>query len=310
MDYPAAVKYAEKQMDIYWLPTEINIEKDTQDLRTELTPSEYHGVITTLKLFTLYELLVGNEYWGGRIKRAFQRPDIEFMATTFGFVEISIHARFYNRINEVLMIDTDEFYGSYLKDETLNARIEFITEIVENDEDLPLAVGAFSLLEGAVLYSSFAFLKHFQANGKNKLKNICSGISFSVRDEALHSEAGAWLFNTLVSELKLDKSQRKILDDKLHEAARQIYDHESRIIDMVFERGPISGIDKEEMKDFVKSRIDLCLENLNISRLYEVKENPIADWFYMGINGYSLNDFFYSCGSEYNRTASEADFEW
>lgn len=310
MDYPAAVKYAETQMDIYWLPTEINIEKDVQDLRVELTPAELHGVITTLKLFTLYELIVGNEYWGGRIKKAFPRPDIEFMATTFSFVEIGIHARFYNRINEVLMLDTDAFYESYIDDPTLKERMDFVTEMV-SQPNLLLALGAFSLLEGAVLYSSFAFIKHFQANGKNKLKNICSGINFSVKDENLHAEAGAWLYNTLLSEMEeLGYRERQDIQDILKEVALKVYEHEARIVGMLFERGDIEGIDEGDMKTFVKSRINLCLKNLNCEPLYQIEENPIADWFYMGINGYQMNDFFYGVGSDYNRKANEDDFDW
>lgn len=309
VDYPEAIKMAETQMEVYWLPTEINIEKDTQDLRVNMTPAEQHGVITTLKLFTLYELLVGNEYWGGRIKKSFPRPDIEFMATTFGFVEIGIHARFYNRINEVLMLDTDEFYESYAQDETLKSRIDFVNAMAD-DEDLALSVGVFSMLEGAVLYSSFAFLKHFQSQGKNKLKNVCSGINFSVRDENLHALAGAWLFNTLCEESEFDALRMTQLEYKLIEAAETIYAHECRIIDMIFEKGPIEGINPLDLKTFVKSRINLCLTNLNIDPLYAIAENPIADWFYKGINSYQFGDFFYGVQNEYNRNASEEDFEW
>lgn len=309
MDYPMAIQLAETQMEVYWLPTEINVEKDVQDLRVNMTPAELHGVVTTLKLFTLYELLVGNEYWGGRIKESFPRPDIEFMATTFGFVEIGIHARFYNRINEVLMLDTDDFYASYVEDVTLKERIDFVNSMA-GDDDLALAVGVFSMLEGAVLYSSFAFLKHFQSQGKNKLKNVCSGINFSVRDENLHALAGAWLYNTLCEEEAYGPERMVQLHTKLVRAAETVYEHECRIIDMIFAEGDIEGIDREELKIFVQSRINLCLTNLKVPELYPVEQNPIADWFYKGINSYQFGDFFYGVQNEYNRNASEEDFEW
>jgi len=313
MDYPEAVKFAETQMEVYWLPTEINLEKDVQDVRVNLTDAERHGVVTTLKLFTLYELLVGNEYWGGRVKRAFPRPDIEFMATTFGFVEIGIHARFYNRLNEVMMLDTDEFYESYVDDPDLKARMDFVTEVL-TDDNLPVALGAFSMLEGAVLYSSFAFLKHFQSQGKNKLKNVCSGINFSVRDENLHALAGSWLYNTLMSEME---ALGQLPAEKLHEitvslegVAQLVYEHEERIIDMIFENGPIEGLEPEDMKTFVKSRINLCMRNLNLEEPFEVTSNPVADWFYKGINSYQFHDMFAGVGSEYNRNVSADGFEW
>jgi len=310
-DYPEAAKFAETQMDIYWLPTEIAVEKDVQDLRANMTPAEAHGVITVLKLFTLYELIVGNEYWGEKIKKAFPRPDIEFMSTTFGFVEIGIHARFYNRINEAMMLNTEEFYNSYISDPVLSERIDFVNSVADDTSNLPLAVGAFSMLEGAVLYSSFAFLKHFQSDGKNKLVNVCRGINFSVRDENLHATAGAWLFNTLVSEMEMLPDARAELDAQLVATAHRIALHEDRIIDMIFEKGEIEGINADDLRMFVRSRLNACLENLGVDKPFEIGENPIADWFYKGINMYQLHDFFTGVGSEYNRAgAEESDFNW
>lgn len=310
-DYPAAEKFAETQMDVYWLPTEIAVEKDVQDLRANMTESETHGVITVLKLFTLYELIVGNEYWGEKIKKAFPRPDIEFMATTFGFVEIGIHARFYNRVNAAMMLDTDEFYDSYKNDPILSERIDFVNSVADDTSNLPLAVAAFSMLEGAVLYSSFAFLKHFQSDGKNKLVNVCRGINFSVRDENLHATAGAWLYNTLIEEMGLDESETENLNSQIVAVAHKIAHHEDRIIDMIFEKGEIEGITQEDLRTFVRSRINLCLENLNVEKIFIIDDNPIAEWFYNNINSYQLHDFFTGVGSEYNRAGAEEDsFEW
>lgn len=311
MDYPAAIEFAETQMDVYWLPTEIAVEKDVQDLRANMTESEAHGVVTVLKLFTLYELIVGNEYWGEKIKKAFPRPDIEFMATTFGFVEIGIHARFYNKINEAMMLNTDEFYTSYENDPVLSERIEFVNSVADNTDNLPLAVAAFSMLEGAVLYSSFAFLKHFQSDGKNKLVNVCRGINFSVRDENLHATAGAWLFKTLTDEMGLDPVEVNTLHEEITQVAYKIASHEDRIIDMIFEKGEIEGIKASDLRTFVRSRINLCLDNLGVGRAFDIAENPIADWFYVGINAYQMTDFFTGTGSEYNRAGADEDsFEW
>ena len=73
--------------------------------------------------------------------------------------------------------------------------------------DILKSIAVFSMIEGAILYSSFAFLKHFQAEGKNKLVNVTAGINFSVRDENLHSMAGAWLFKTLLAECELSDEE-------------------------------------------------------------------------------------------------------
>src|SRR3546814_10844546 len=99
--------------------------------------------------------------------------------------------------------------------------MEFIDSLVNQHDDL-VSLGCFSLIEGAVLYSSFAFLKHFQTRGKNKLLNVVRGINFSVRDENFHCVAGSWLFRSLRDErLKDIPSYRHDLRSEEHTSELQ-----------------------------------------------------------------------------------------
>ncbi len=308
-EYPIAIEYADKQNSVFWTHDEIKLEKDIQDILVNMTESERHGVITVLKLFTHYELAVGNEYWGGRVKKTFKRPEIGRMADSFTFFETNVHAPFYNKINELLHLNTEEFYNSYVENPQLKERMEFIDAAVA-DKDILYSLGVFSMVEGAILYSSFAFLKHFQSQGKNKLKNLVAGINFSVRDENLHSEGGSWLFRTLLSESRLTPEKQTELFDKIKESARTLQQHEYHIIDMIFEKGRIDGITPHQMKVFVDSRINLCLQNLGVGEIFEVGSNPVADWFYFGISQTIIHDFFQNVGNQYKRTYSESEFEW
>lgn len=304
--YPQAINFAETQEKIFWTSNEIDVAKDVMDLRVHMSEAERHGVITTLKLFTMYELVAGEEYWLGRVMNTFQRPDIQRMAATFGFFELNVHAPFYSKINKELMLDNDDFYLGYVNDPVLKDRMDFIGRAVDDPDHL-YSLAVFSLIEGAVLYSSFAFLKHFQAKGKNKLLNVVRGINFSVRDENLHSEAGAWLYKELRGELGVI---REGLSEEILGAAKAIYEHEARIVDMIFEKGEMEGITAEQMKTFIKSRINLCLERLGIDNLFEVSNNIIAEWFYDNINAVSLHDFFTGVGNSYNRDWDEKGFKW
>src|SRR3546814_13862672 len=74
--YPEAIKFAETQETIFWTANEINVDKDKQDMLVNMTEAENHGVVTTLKLFTLYEMAVGTDYWLGRVMKMFPRPGI------------------------------------------------------------------------------------------------------------------------------------------------------------------------------------------------------------------------------------------
>jgi ribonucleotide reductase beta subunit family protein with ferritin-like domain len=317
VDYPQAIEFAKKQAEIFWLPDEVEVEKDLHSLKTEFTEAEYHGVISTLKLFTIYELSVGNDYWQNYVVKVFPRPDIQRMATTFSFFEIGVHAPFYSKINEVLGLDTDEFYSDYMNDEVLKNRMAWIGRTLDKHDtiyDILKSVGTFSMIEGAILYSSFGFLKHFNSNGKNKLVNVNAGINFSANDEKYHSEAGAWLFRTTLNEAVLDKAitEEEIVKLKLdlEETAKVIFEHESIIVDKIFEKGHIKGITDNQLKHFVESRLDVCLTNLGYKAIFKPSYNPIEKWFYKDLNSSVLHDFFSSQGSDYNRSWIEAKFIW
>ena len=312
VDYPQAVDFADKQANIFWPHNEVKVQKDKQDILVNMTESERHGVITVLKLFTKYEQIIGDEFWLNFVFKKFPRPaDIQPMAAMFAAIELQVHGKFYAKLNEELGLATDEFYDEYKEDPILVERISFLQDVLKSDDDLK-ALGAFTFGEGAILYSSFAFLKHFQSQGKNKLLNVVSGINFSARDEALHSEAAGWLFQQLKQEKReaglIDDAYLEALKEDIYAAAEVVYQHEQQVIKKIFEKGRIESITANQLEHFVQSRINVCLRNMGYENLYSVEYNPIAEWFYKGINGYQMQDFFSSQGNQYERAWSESAF--
>lgn len=304
VDYPEAVKFADDQASVFWPHNEVKVHKDKQDILVNMSESERHGTITVLKLFTKYEQIIGDEFWINFVFKKFPRPaDIQPMAALFGAMELQVHGKFYAKLNEELGLATNDFYNEYLEDPELKERIDFLQNTLKKD-DLR-ALGCFTFGEGAVLYSSFAYLKHFQSQGKNKLVNVVSGINFSARDEALHSEAAAWLFRTLLQEKQqanlISIEEVESLEKDIYEAAQIVFEHEKLIIAKIFSKGKIDGITDTQLEHFAQSRINLCLRNLGYKNLFKVEYNPIQDWFYKGINGYQMQDFFNSQGNQYTR---------
>lgn len=304
VDYPEAVEFMNKQQSVFWPHFEVKVHKDKQDILVNMTEAERHGTITTLKLFSKYEMVIGNDFWLNFVMKKFPRPEIQSMASFNGAMEMGVHLFFYKTLNEELGIATDDFYNEYLEDSELTERVEFLENTLSTKDDLR-ALGGFTFGEGAILYSSFAFLKHFQSQGKNKLINVVSGINFSARDENLHSEAAAWLFRTLLMEKKeaglITEQEEAELKGDILKSANTVLEHEKAIIRKLFEKGRIEGITDVQLEHFAMSRINLCLRNLGYENLYKVEYNPVADWFYKGINGYSQIDFFNSQGNQYSR---------
>lgn len=305
-EYKEPIEFAEKQLEVFWLPTEIKVEKDVQDVLVNFTEAERHGVISVLKLFSLYETHAGDEYWGRRYKEMFDGAEFHRMASVFSMFELAVHGPFYNKINQLLSLDTTDFYTDYQNSPTLAARVEHLGQLIDHPDDL-VSLAAFSMVEGVILYSQFAFLLHFQSEGKNKLSNIARGINFSVRDENLHSMAGAWSFKLKLQTYQGDKDALK---QQVFEAARTLYEHEKEIVATIFEKGKIPGITEAQLVHFVESRINLCLANLGYEKMFNVTYDPISAWFYKGINDYQFNDFFSGVGREYNRDWDESGFKW
>lgn len=308
--YPQFIEFADTQLEkAFWTSNEISIEKDKQDMLVNLTEAEKHAVTTALKLFVKYEIFVGTEYWLNKVLNKYPRPEIQRMASVFGMMELAVHAPFYNKLNEVLGLNTEEFYTSYIDDPVLKSRVDFLDSVVDGEDDL-LSLAAFSIIEGAILFSSFAMFKNFQANGNNLIRNTTAGINQSVLDEGLHAEAGAALFKVVVKEMKLGKAEKDKLHDSIAEVAKAICIHEERIADMLFEKGPLRGITAQQLKTFVRSRIDICLSALGVDPIFNVQDNPVAVWFYDGVQKFQSHDFFNSLGREYTRSWNEKSFEW
>lgn len=312
--YPSAVEAAQKQTAIIWFAEELGVEKDENDIRTKCTEGERHGITTVLKLFTKYELMLGGEdFWGGKVMKMFPRPEIQRMAATFSFVELGIHAPFYDLINKSLSIATEEFYLSWKDEQVLRERVEFIEQFADSEDKLE-ACAAFAFMEGAVLFSNFAFLKSFNVGGYNMIPHITSGIDASSKDENFHSMASAWLFNQLLLEKReakeINKKQEKELYDKIKLIAEKVYEHESKITEMIFAKEGIRTITKDEMLHFVRNRIDIVLSYLNAKPVFKDKPGKVSEWFYNQLSTFKYADFFSNQQVQYVRNWNKSKLKF
>jgi len=312
--YPWALDLMEQQNSVFWRFDETNITSDYNDLTQELSTQELHGITEVLRLFTQYEIHVGNDYWGDLIKNVFGHPEIKFLATTNSYYEV-VHSMAYNEINKALRLDTEEFYTTYKGIPELNERIQFITSSLNLPEkydalDILKAIGTFLFIEGAVLYTGFAFIKHFSSNGKNLLKNINAAIDYSIRDEGnIHVTSNEHLFKTLLNEAELTQEEQDELQSHLEKIAVKTYEHEQVIIDRIFSEGSIRGITPKQMQSFIKLRINECISLLGYPSVFEYEQyNPIQGWFYDNITTLKLNDFFSTQSSQYSRKWDESKF--
>ena len=313
-EYP--VYYEEgwlKQAQAFWLHTEISMQGDVKDWNETLTKEEKNLVGNILLGFAQTECAV-SDYWTTMVTNWFPKHEIKQMAMMFGSQE-TIHATAYSYLNETLGLDD---FSAFLHEPAVAEKFELLTKTTSDwtYKDLatnPLArkevarslaiFSAFS--EGVSLYSSFAVLYSFQM--RNKLKGIGQQMKWSVRDESLHSKMGCQLFRHMCEEFPelLEDSRESIL-----EAAKLIVELESRFIDMIFEQGDLENLKKDDLKEFIKARTNIKLEELGYKSHfdYNKKKAENLEWFYHLTGGITHTDFFAIRPTDYSKANEGEDF--
>lgn len=296
-EYEQAYKFWELQQQSHWLHSEIAMSGDIQDWKQNLTASEKNLIGNILKGFTQSEIFI-EDYWSSKVARWFKKPEIQMMAHTMGAFE-SIHAVSYAYLNDSLGLDD---YQAFYHEPTTKAKIDrLINAKGKAKEDIAKSLAVFSAFnEGVNLFSSFAILLNFSRF--NKMKGLGQIIAFSIKDESLHSDAGCWLFRTLVSEypdIWTDELKKEI-----YEAARVTIDLEDNFIDKAFELGPVDGLSADDMKVFIRHRCNTKLQDLGLKANWENLDSGVLErmaWFDVLSSGVSMQDFFSGRVSDYSK---------
>jgi len=303
-EYPQAYDYWLKQQQAHWLHTEVPMANDVSDWKSNMKPHEKNVVGQILKGFAQTETVV-NDYWSTLVTKWFRKPEIIMMGTTLGSSE-TIHAEAYSLLNEQLGLDD---FSEFLEDEATMAKIESLMNVRDNHDGTPnwheraKSLAIFSAFtEGVNLFSSFAVLLSFKM--RNKLKGVGQIVEWSVRDESLHSNAGCWLFRTLMEEHP--KFKTKKLVKEIEDAGRLAMKLEFDFIDKAFEMGDLENLSKDELKNFIRHRVNTKMGDLGLEPIIpaaEIDKGALKTmkWFDAVIAGKQHTDFFASRVTNYSK---------
>ena len=303
-EYPKAYDYWLKQQQAHWLHTEVPMAQDVSDWKSNMKDTEKNVVGQILKGFAQTETIV-NDYWSTLVTKWFRKPEVIMMGTTLGSSE-TIHAEAYSLLNEQLGLDD---FSEFLEDEATMAKIEALMDVRDNDDgtanwhERAKSLAIFSAFtEGVNLFSSFAVLLSFKM--RNKLKGVGQIVEWSVRDESLHSEAGCWLFRTLMEEEPRFKTKKLI--SEIEDAAQMSMKLEFDFIDKVFEMGDLENLTKDELKNFIKHRINTKMVDLGLKPIIPASEIDkgalkTMKWFDAVIAGKQHTDFFANRVTNYSK---------
>ena len=295
-----------KQAQAFWLHTEIPMSGDVKDWNEKLTDSEKNLVGNILLGFAQTECAV-SDYWTQKVVSWFPKHEIQQMAMMFGSQE-TIHAVAYSYLNETLGLENFE---AFLHEPATAERFENLVSYNGSD---PVGIGRslaiFSAFaEGVSLYSAFAVLYSFLL--RNLLKGIGQQMKWSVRDESLHSKMGCQLFRHMCEEIPtlLEDCREDVI-----KAAETMLTAEERYIDKMFEQGDIENLKANDLKQFIRKRLNEKLQELGYLDLgqyfaFNEKGAENLDWFYHLTGGHTHTDFFAIRPTDYSKANEGEDFE-
>jgi len=295
-----------KQAQAFWLHTEIPMSGDVKDWNERLTPEEKNLVGNILLGFAQTECAV-SDYWTQKVVGWFPKHEIQQMAMMFGSQE-TIHAVAYSYLNETLGLENFE---AFLHEPATAERFDNLVAYEGKD---PVGIGkslaVFSAFaEGVSLYSAFAVLYSFQL--RNLLKGIGQQMKWSVRDESLHSKMGCKLFRHMCEEIPNLKNK---CNDHVLKAAKTMLSAEERYIDKMFEQGDIENLKANDLKNFIRKRLNEKLYELgytNLGEHFEFNKESASnlDWFYHLTGGHTHTDFFAVRPTDYSKANEGEDFD-
>jgi len=301
-EYQEAYDYWLKQQQAHWLHTEVPMMSDVNDWKQNLSATEKNIVGSILKGFAQTETIV-NDYWSGLVTKWFRKPEVIMMATTFGAFE-TIHAEAYSLLNEELGLND---FSEFLEDEATMAKIETLMAVRDsfgdeiNWHEIAKSLAIFSAFtEGVNLFSSFAVLLSFKM--KNKLKGVGQIVEWSIRDESMHSEAGCWLFRTLIKENPKLKTPE--LEAAINEAALLSLKLELDFIDKVYSLGDLEQCNKYDLQNFIKNRVNTKLGDLGYKPIIMDVDMTAVErmkWFDHLSAGKQHTDFFANRVTNYSK---------
>lgn len=300
-EYPELQSMWEKIQKTYWIHNSIDFSTDVQHFRIDLTEDERYIVGTILKSFTQAELVVMDDFWS-LVGKFFPKPEVQILGVTFAENEAR-HSVAYSRLNDVLGIHN---FDEFLKDPVLIERFNNLKigdDEVITPKKIMLVLSVFGCYTEYVnLFSQFAILKSFSANGRNLLPNIGNIIEYSALDEQTHALTAMYLLNKLKSEYPEHWTDDVI--KTIRDYGSTTFEIESKLIAQIFERGNLPNLTKAQLINFMKNRINEALTIINVPILFtDVDANLLSemDWFLTNIFAKQHTDFFYRKPTAYSK---------
>ena len=301
--YPWAYDAWLTQQRVHWLPEEVPLADDVKDWHNKLSDAERNLLTQIFRFFTQSDIEVNNCYMK-RYSRVFQPTEVQMMLSAFSNME-TIHIAAYSHLLDTIGMPETE-YQAFLHYKEMKDKFDYMQKFdVDTDENIARTLAVFGgFTEGLQLFASFAILMNFPRF--NKMKGMGQIVSWSVRDESLHTESIIKLFHTFISENR--EIWTEDMQRSLYVICSEMVEHEDAFIDLAFEMGGVEGLEGKEVKQYIRYIADRRLSQLGLQPIYRIEKNPLP-WMDEMINGMEHTNFFENRATEYSKAATQGTWE-
>jgi ribonucleoside-diphosphate reductase beta chain len=286
--YPIFKKILDQQLSFFWRPEEINLAKDASDFKT-LTEAERHIFTSNLKRQIMLDSIQGRapSLCYGRIV---SDPVLESLIHTWTFFE-NIHSMSYTHIIRNVYPDPSKIFDE----------MKEIQEIVKCGDDISsyydelsdslnsdnlnhkkiatyLSLVATNALEQIRFQVSFACTFSF---GQRNLMNGSSRIVKLIRqDESLHCGITQNLLKLLPKDDAYfeELSSSQVIKDQIKKIYYDVYQQEMEWIDYLFLKGPIFGLTKEELQNYLSWLTAKRMQGMGVDVTFDYPKKDPLPW--------------------------------
>ncbi len=301
--YPWAYEAWLTQQRIHWLPEEVPLAEDVRDWKQKLTPAEKNLLTQIFRFFTQADVEVNNCYMS-HYSRVFKPTEVKMMLAAFSNME-TIHIAAYAHLLDTIGMPETE-YSAFMKYKEMKDKYDYMQGFnMDSKKDIALTMAVFgAFTEGLQLFASFAMLMNFTRF--NKMKGMGQIVTWSVRDETLHTLSIIKLFRTFIDENP--ELWTVELQEEITKACQTIVEHEDAFIDLAFGIGGIDGLTAQDVKNYIRYIGDRRLVQIGVQPIFGVSKNPLP-WMDSILNGAEHTNFFENRSTEYSKASTQGSWE-
>lgn len=300
-EYPEVLQFTEAINKSFWVHSEVDFTADTQDFHSHLNSAERTAIKHSLLAIAQVEVAV-KSFWGN-LYHHFPKPEFNGLGSTFAECEFR-HSEAYSRLLEVLGYNNE--FQNLMTIPVIKKRVEYLSEVLQDTKSddrkkYVISLILFTILiENVSLFSQFAIILSF-TRFKGYMKNVSNIIAWTSVDEQIHANAGIYIIN------KIREENAEFFDadtiELIRNTVKDSIDVEKDILDWIFSEGEIDIINKNDLLNFMKFRVDESLTKIGFQKLFHISTEqyrPMA-WFEEEVFANSLDDFFAKRPVEYTK---------